>query len=217
VVSKGKGSGMLRDVQELDRFLDVIFTASPLPISVKTRLGLENPEDFRQILEVFNRYPITELTVHPRVRKDFYNGPVDMDSFRYALQESNAPVCYNGSLRTKSEVSAFAAEFPAVKSVMLGRGLIADPGLLIPRGTTADKLENFHGELLEVYTREFGGPRNAMFRLKENWRYWLCKFDGVEKLAKRLRKATDIAEYKAVTREILHNLPMRKDILPDWD
>ena len=217
VTAKGKGAGMLKDLDGLDSFLYTVFSSVPLPVSVKTRIGFESNAEFPKILQIYNRYPLKELIIHPRVRKDFYNGPVDMDSFRYALQESNAPVCYNGSLRTKSEISAFAAEFPAVESIMLGRGLIADPGLLTPGGTTADKLENFHGELLEVYTREFGGPRNAMFRLKENWRYWLCKFDGAEKLGKRLRKATDVDEYKAITQEIFHNLPMREEIVPDWD
>ena len=217
VTAKGKGSGMLRDLEALDQFLDAVFASSPLPISVKTRIGFESAEEFAAILEIYNRYPIKELTIHPRVRKDFYNGSVDMDSFRYALQQSKATVCYNGSLRTKTEIAAFSADFPQVETIMLGRGLIADPGLLTPSGTTADKLEAFHSELLEEYTREFGGTRNAMFRLKENWRHWLCKFEGSEKLGKRLRKATDVDEYKAVTREIFHNLPMRDDIAPDWD
>lgn len=216
VTAKGKGAGMLRDLESLDRFLDAVFAAAPLPVSVKTRIGFESAEEFAEILQVYNRYPVKELIIHPRVRKAFYNGPVDIDRFRYALQESKAPVCYNGSLRTKSEISAFTAEFPQVDCIMLGRGLIADPGLLTPGGTTADKLEDFHKELLEEYTREFGGPRNAMFRLKENWRYWLCKFEGAEKLGKRLRKATDLDEYKSVTREIFHNLPMRQEIEPDW-
>ena len=44
VAAKGKGSGMLRDPDSLDRFLDAIFTDAPLPISVKTRLGVEDPE-----------------------------------------------------------------------------------------------------------------------------------------------------------------------------
>ena len=217
VTAKGKGAGMLRDLDSLDSFLYAVFSSAPLPISIKTRIGFESAQEFAKILQIYNRYPLKELIIHPRVRKDFYNGPVDMESFRYALQESNAPVCYNGSLRTKSEVSAFAAEFPAVNNVMLGRGLIADPGLFTPGGTTAIKLESFHNELLEEYTREFGGTRNAMFRLKENWHYWLCKFEGAEKLGKRLRKATDVGEYKAVTREIIHNLPMREEIIPHWD
>lgn len=217
VTAKGKGSGMLKDLDSLDMFLDTVFAAAPLPISVKTRIGFESAEEFAAILEVYNRYPLKELIVHPRVRTAFYKGTVDMDAFGYALQKSKTPVCYNGSLRTKRELSAFASEFPSVNSIMLGRTLIADPGLLAPGGTTADQLEHFHCELLEAYTREFGGTRNAMFRLKENWRYWLCKFDNAEKLGKRLRKATDVEEYKAVTQEIFHNLPMRDEIVPDWD
>ena len=71
VVSKGKGSGMLRDTDALDRFLDQIFAASPLPVSVKTRLGLESPDEFPAILDVYNRYPIRELTVHPGCANSF--------------------------------------------------------------------------------------------------------------------------------------------------
>lgn len=217
VTAKGKGSGILRDLDSLDSFLYTVFSSAPLPVSIKTRIGFESADEFAGILAIYNRYPLKELIIHPRVRKDFYNGPVDIESFRYALRECKAPVCYNGSLRTKNEVSAFSAEFPSVDSIMLGRGLIADPGLFTPGGTTANKLEAFHNELLEEYTREFGGTRNAMFRLKENWHYWLCKFEGAERLGKRLRKATDVCEYKAVTQEIIHNLPMREEIIPDWD
>lgn len=217
VTAKGKGAGMLQDLEALDAFLDNIFSQTPLPISVKTRIGFEDPEEFAAILQVYNRYPIKELIIHPRVRTAFYNGAVDMEVFRYALQESKAPVSYNGSLRTKEEITAFTAEFPNVERIMLGRALIADPGLLSPGGTTAAALETFHNSLLEEYTQEFGGSRNAMFRLKENWRYWLCKFKDAEKLGKRLRKATDLAEYKAVTQEIFHNLPLQESIVPDWD
>lgn len=217
VTAKGKGSGMLRDLDGLDAFLNAVFDAAPLPVSVKTRIGFEDPEEFGAILAVYNRYPIKELIVHPRVRKAFYNGPVEMDAFRLALQESKAPVCYNGSLRNKSEIAAFTADFPSVDKIMLGRALIADPGLLVPGGTTASVFEEFHNELLEEYTREFGGSRNAMFRLKENWRHWLCKFENSEKLGKRLRKTTDVAEYKAITREIVRTLPMREEIIPDWE
>ena len=217
VTAKGKGAGMLRDIEGLDAFLDSVFAETPLPISVKTRIGFEKPEEFGGILDIYNRYPIKELIIHPRVRKAFYNGPVDMDAFRFALQKSKNPVCYNGSLRTKSEIAAFCGEFPSVDRIMLGRALIADPGMLSPDGTTVAAFEAFHDSLLEEYTQEFGGSRNAMFRLKENWRHWLCKFEDSEKLGKRLRKTIDVNDYKAITREIFHNLPMRESVVPDWN
>ena len=207
VVSKGKGSGMLRDVQALDAFLEQVFENSPLPISMKTRLGIENPEEFPALLEVFNRYPIEELAVHPRVRKQFYDGAVFMDSFRYAVENSRNPLCYNGDIVTIAQAEKIAKEFPQVQSIMIGRGLVADPGMLCG-GTDAKALEGFMNALLDTYTVEFGGSRNAMFRLKENWGFLHKRFDGVEKLWKRLRKTTDIAEYKAVTAEIFHTLPL---------
>ncbi len=216
VVAKGKGSGMLRDLDALDRFLDEIFTQAPLPISVKCRLGIAEPEEFPPLLEIFNRYPIKELTLHPRVRKAFYKGDVHMEMFRYCAENSRNPVCYNGNLCSRSDISAFSAAFPQIRSVMLGRGLVADPGMLSEGGTTAEKLEPFYDELLDAYTREFGGPRNAMFRLKENWRMVICMFDGNEKLKKKLLKTTDIGEFRAITHQILHTLPLRKELQPDW-
>ena len=211
VVAKGKGAGMLADSDALDRFLDVIFQNAPLPISVKTRLGLTEAEEFPALLEVFNRYPIQELIIHPRVRKQFYQGDVDLNMFRYAVSQSKNPLCYNGDLFSLQCIDQIAKSFPSVEAVMLGRGLVADPGMLLPGGTDVKKLEQFHDALLDEYLVLFGGSRNAMFRLKENWSYLLPRFRGSEKLAKCLRKTTDLAQYKIIASEIFHTLPLQKD------
>lgn len=208
VVAKGKGAGMLSDCDALDRFLEDVFTRSPLSISVKTRLGLTEPEEFPALLEVFNRYPIRELTIHSRVRKQFYQGDVHLDMFRYAVRESKNPLCYNGDLFSMQDIANITGEFPQVNAVMLGRGLAADPGMLCG-GTDVHILEQFHAGLLEEYLVLFGGSRNAMFRLKENWSYWLTRFEGSEKLAKRLRKTTELAEYRNIAAEIFHTLPLK--------
>lgn len=208
VVSKGKGSGMLRDPAVLDRFLEEIFAASPLPISVKTRLGLEKSEEFPAILEVLNRYPIKELTVHPRVRKQFYTGGVDMEMFDYAVKNSTNPLCYNGDILNLEQARKLQENYPSVQSIMIGRGLIADPGML-SGGTDKAALEGFMNELMAVYEVEFGGSRNAIFRLKENWGFLHDRFEGSEKLWKRLRKTTDAAEFKSISAEIFHTLPLK--------
>ena len=216
VVSKGKGSGMLRDPGELDRFLEQIFRDCPIDITVKTRLGVEDPEEFPAILEVFNRYPIRELTIHPRVRKDFYKEDVREEWFRYAWENSKIPLCYNGNLFNEGDCAAVAQRYPGVEAVMLGRALIGDPGMLAPEGTTAQKLKAFHRELTESYTREFGSARNAMFRLKENWHFLYLRFEDSEKLWKKLRKTTDIQEFYAITDEIFDTLPLAENLRADW-
>lgn len=210
VVSKGKGSGMLRDVGALDQFLEEIVSGSPLPISVKTRLGMENPDEFPAILEVLNRYPIKELTVHPRVRRQFYDGAVSMEMFDNAAANSRNPLCYNGDILSLAQAEAIGQRYPQVNAVMIGRGLIADPGML-RGGADKDSLEDFLTELLAVYEVEFGGSRNAMFRMKENWGFLHSRFEGSDKLWKALRKTTDVTEFKSLSAEILHTCPFRTD------
>lgn len=214
VVAKGKGSGMLADPDRLSEFLDIIFYSTPLPISIKTRLGISDPQEFPRLVEIFNRYPVKELIIHPRVRKQFYKGDVFMDSFCYALENSKNPVCYNGNISTLSQLESLQNTFPQVESFMIGRGLIGNPGMLT--GTDAATLEAFHNTLLEEYLVAFGGSRNAMFRMKENWSYMIQMFENSEKLGKRLRKTTDIQEYRSIVSEIFHTLPMRKDLLANW-
>ena len=216
VVSKGKGSGMLRDLNALDTFLAEVFEKSPLPISVKTRLGLEYKEEFPAILKIFNRYPIKELTVHPRVRKQFYSGSVEMDMFRYAAENSTNPLCFNGNLNNLQQIQAFSAEYPQIDGVMIGRGLIGDPGMLCPGGTNRESLQAFTEELLETYIEVFGGARNAMFRMKENWGFLRHRFDGSDRLWKDLRKTTDLHEYRRITAEFFRSLPLQEHFDPQW-
>lgn len=206
VTAKGKGSGMLADLDALDRFLDSIFSATPLPISIKTRLGVTESEEFPALLEIYNRYPIKELTIHPRVRKQFYTGGVDLEMFRYAVENSKNPLCYNGDILSLADAENIQEKFPQVEAVMIGRGLIGDPGMISPGGTDIAKLEAFCDELLEAYLVAFGGSRNAMFRLKENWGFLIGYFENNEKLWKKLRKTTDLAEYRSITKEIFHTL-----------
>ena len=201
VVAKGKGAGMLRDTDNLKRFLDGVYAAS-LPISIKTRLGLESSEEFPAILDIYNQYPIQELTIHPRTRKQFYNGQLHLEMFRYAVENSKNPLCFNGDLTSPEDIQRIADQYPQVKAVMLGRGLVRDPGMLTSQGTTIDALAAFHDALFEEYSVVFDNARNAMTRLKESWHYLELRFEENPKIFKRLRKATDVAEFRSIATEI---------------
>ena len=161
VTAKGKGSGFLAHPNELAAFFDEVFSKNPLPVSVKTRLGYETPEEFAALLDLYNRYPIACLTVHPRVRKEKYRGPVHLDVFADALANSRNPVCYNGDLRTVGEVRALEGRFPEVTHVMIGRGLVADPALARKlrggAGVTRKELSEFLAALYQGYTDFYQG------------------------------------------------------------
>lgn len=46
VVSKGRGAGFLASPEKLDQFLEEIFSKTEAKISLKTRIGMEEPEEF---------------------------------------------------------------------------------------------------------------------------------------------------------------------------
>ena len=220
VVAKGKGAGLLGRPQELERFLDRVFAAAPVAVSVKTRLGLTEPEEFGPLLELYRRYPMAELIIHPRVRKEFYKGRPRLEAFAPAVEACPFPVCYNGDLVTTGDVAALAARFPGVRAVMAGRGAAADPALFrkLKGGPAAERaeLQSFHDRLYEGCCRDFDGRRSAMLRMKELWSYHMGLFRGGERLAKALRKARDPAEYEAVTAEIFRTLPLETDAVEIW-
>lgn len=217
VVAKGKGSGFLAKPTELELFLDSIFSACPIKISIKTRLGLLDPDEFPPLLDLFQRYPVQELIIHPRVQKDFYKYPARKELFSEYSARYSVPVCYNGDLCTADQCISFYQQHPYTGAVMLGRGLIGDPALArkASGGAAADitSLRGFHNQLFEDYSVSFNSRRNAMMRMKELWFYLIDLFEDDGKAAKALRKASDPDVFDAHVSEIFSRLPLRQDNL----
>ena len=213
VTAKGKGSGFLAHPEELAAFFDAVFARNPLAVSVKTRLGYETPEEFRTLLEIYNRYPIACLTIHARVQKEKYRGPVHLDAFAQALAESRNPVCYNGDLRTAAEVEALSQRFPSVEAVMIGRGAVADPALLRKlRGgpaATKEELQAFTQDLYRAYQAFYGQVGTAAQRMREVWFYLIHLFENADRLNKKLRRFKNPGEYESVEAAIFRDLSLR--------
>ena len=110
VTAKRKGSGLLAYPEELERCLDGIFAALPdMRVSVKTRIGKNDPAEWETLLALYSRYPIHELIVHPRIQKEFYKGAVHRDAFDRALAAYPGRLVYNGDLFTAADVTALMA------------------------------------------------------------------------------------------------------------
>ena len=213
VTAKGKGAGFLAKPEELDRFLGQMFSKVRMPVSVKTRLGIQEPEEFARLLEIYNRYPIACLTIHARVQKEKYRGPVHLDAFAQALAESRNPVCDNGDLRTAAEVEALSQRFPSVEAVMIGRRAVADPALLRKlRGgpaATKEELQAFTQDLYRAYQAFYGQVGTAAQRMREVWFYLIHLFENADRLNKKLRRFKNPGEYESVEAAIFRDLSLR--------
>ena len=218
VVTKRKGAGFLAFPEELDAFLERIFAGTKLEISVKTRIGVEDPEEFGRLLEIFNGYPIKELIVHPRLQADYYRNSPDLGAFGRAVRESETPLCYNGDLFSQRRIDEVCARFPEVDRLMLGRGLLVDPGLVEKRKTgkrTDPKaLWAFHETLLEGYSRELSGEKDVLFKMKELVSYLIRNFDGTKEVQKRIRRAQNLTEYRSCVRQLMENCSLAQE--PDF-
>ena len=199
VVSKGRGSGFLAKRDELDKFLDEIFTLENMKISIKTRIGMNSSEEFYELIKIYNKYPLEELIIHPRTRADFYGNTPNLDIFKDALSLSNTKVVYNGDIFTVADHNEIIQAFPKLDTLMLGRGILANPGLIdeIKNDTYVNKdiVKEFHDEILNTYIEVFNDKKNAMYRMKELWGYMIYMFSDNKKYLKKIKKAQKIEDY----------------------
>ena len=215
VTAKRKGAGLLGDPELLERFLDEIFTRCPIRISIKTRIGMNRPEEFPDLLALYNRYPVSELIVHPRVGAEAYRGHPHREWFAYAASHTDIPLVYNSDLFRAADIRQFCDAFPDTDTIMLGRGLLADPGLLRKwKGEPApDKqtIAAFHEALVERYRTVLSGDRNLLFHCKEIWAFLACLFENHEKYAKKIRKAATMDKYRAAVDALFAEQDLRED------
>lgn len=206
VVSKKRGSGFLAYPEELDRFLDEIYKINDMKISIKTRLGKERADEFYKLIEIYNKYPLEELIIHPRTREDFYGNTPNLEIFKESLKLSKHSICYNGDIFTVDNYNKIVKEFPQVDKIMIGRGILANPGLIDEikenKFITKEILKQFHDEIFENYIILLKEDKNAMYRMKELWGYMSHIFTNNKKYYKKIKKAQKAIDYKVAVNSL---------------
>ena len=206
VVSKKRGAGMLDDTAQLDRFLDHIYSKCKLKISIKTRIGMEFLSEWDDILEVYKKYPIEELIIHPRLRNEFYKGEVHKDAFDKAVNIlPGIKLCFNGDITDIESFNSIKYDVP----VMIGRGLVMNPNLAndIKSGEKGEfdrvKFRKFLNELLENYMTEMSHEKQVVMKMKELWTYFSMGLNLDKKQLKEIHKVSRVSEYKNVIQMIV--------------
>ena len=210
VVAKKKGSGFLAYPEELERFLDEIYSKAECKISIKTRIGKSDPEEFHRLLEIYKKYPLEELIIHPRVQTDYYKNTPNWEMYRLAYEQGKEDLCYNGDIFTKEDYEAFMSAFPETECIMLGRGIIRNPALVeVLEGNHSSKKEalmGFHDMIYDEYQRISSGDRNVLFKMKEFWCYLGTGFEGTEKIMKKIKKTEKLRDYEVYVKAMFDTL-----------
>ncbi len=175
VASKGRGSGFLGEKEALKAFLTEIFEKTDMKISLKTRIGLNRADEFDDILDIYQDFPVEMLIVHPRIRAEYYSGRPDLEAFEKASVRMPFPVCYNGDIFTAADYGHVSEKYSDIRHWMMGRGLLANPALCreIRGGDCAsrEELADYYHTMRDEYEVRLQGNKKVVFLMKEFWHY----------------------------------------------
>lgn len=203
VVKKGRGAGFLKEPEAIDKFLNEITAQNKIKVSVKTRIGFYSAEEFDALMDIYNKYPLELLIVHPRTREMLYSGVPCTEAFEKAYNMSKNPLCYNGNIYTVRDFELISEKFKNIEGVMLGRGAVKNPALFREiRGGKAietEELVKFSKELAERYATGVRSEVYTLHKMKEIWVYMLQNFPEEKKIAKAMKKSSDLEKFIAAT------------------
>ena len=212
VANKKRGCGLLPYPEKIDAMLGSVFERIDLKFSIKCRLGYYNPDEIIPVIEVFNRYPLSELIIHPRIGKQLYKGEADVQRFVELMPLIKAPLVYNGDIVSVESFERIREQVTPINEFMLGRGLLANPFLAEeikgdnaprnPEGLT-DRMggndERLHAYVIDLYEdrlRHAGGSPKVLGRMKELWSYLMYSFNEPQDIWRKIKKINALKDYE---------------------
>lgn len=206
VVKKNRGSGFLRDPEGVDCFLAEVYEQSGLNVTVKTRSGFSNGQELENLMQIYNKYNMEELIIHPRTKIEYYKGEPDMEAFDAAVRISKNPVCYNGNIFSVLDYNKICEKYPEVERIMIGRGAVANPGIFREikggRRTETAELAEFTQVLAERYLQVLGSEVYTLHKLKEIWMYTMWMYPEEKKLLKAIKKANHLGDLLSAVKSL---------------
>lgn len=195
VTTKAKGSGFLEYPDRIEELFDRYFKACDVKLSIKTRIGYYEVEEATKLLNMYERFPFEEVIIHPRLGSQMYKGTPYYDVFEEYLERTKHSLCYNGDINSPKDLQSLSSKWEICDKFMLGRGLIARPGMLQDKNEW-NRFKVFHDELVEGYYAYMCEDKNTLFKMKELWTWWAAMFSGKEKIIKKIKKASTLQEYR---------------------
>jgi tRNA-dihydrouridine synthase len=181
---KGRGSGLLRNPDTLEKMLEAgCDEMGDGNFSLKTRLGMDSVDELKHLIPVINRYPITFLTVHARTARQMYDGDPHREAFEIVRNIATSPVIYNGDA---------TAQNASLEATMVGRDFIRRLG---KRADARELLSRY----LEESCMELCGDAPVLGRMKELLSYW-CLEPEWNRIWPTIKICRSVAELKLACR-----------------
>lgn len=209
VTNRGKGAGLLALTDAIEEILGSHFSNSSTQLSVKIRAGFHSEKDIEKVFPILNKYPLTEIILHPRIASQMYTGLVNDKAFEYATINAKHPLVFNGDVFTREDYLKRKEQFPSTKNWMLGRGILMNPflpqeiqGISTSQTQKKEKLMLFHEVMLQEYLSVMDNEGNALNKMHQFWVYFSHCFEEQRKTLKYIKKAKNITKFLAEVNSI---------------
>ena len=213
VAKCGMGSGLISNTSQIEHILKRVHNETDIVVSMKMRMGYENPTEILDVFPILEQYPIKNIAIHARIGKQLYKGGVDLEAFQKCLDTSKQKIYYNGDITSVAKFKELQERFPSIDHWMIGRGLIADPFLpsMIKNNSTEypknrfEIFEAFHDEIYKEYDAYLQGPTPIRMKMLGFWEYFSESFSSPQKTYKKIKKVGNSKNYEIAVKEIFKN------------
>lgn len=213
VTNRKLGSGLLPYPEMIKTMLEETIQKTSLQISIKMRLGLTDSTEIEKIIPVLNDFPLQHIIIHPRIAKQLYKGDLNLDQLRKCIKTSNHKMIYNGDIVDIDSFKTIKGLFPEINEFMIGRGLLANPTLVleIKNGSALapDKklslLQAMHDQLIIKYIETYSGETQILQKTLAFWTYFSSNFNPAHKVLKQIKKSKNLKQYHLAVDHIFTN------------
>ena len=216
VANKKRGCGLLPYPDKVEAMLERVFEEIDVNFGVKCRLGYFDPKEIDAIIPIFNKYPLSELIIHPRIGKQLYKGEANVERFKALMPYINAPLVYNGDIVSVESFERIRKTVQPIDQFMLGRGILANPFLAEEIHGSAcnapERTERLHAYVLDLYEdrlRHAGGSPKVLGRMKELWSYLMNSFEEPQVVWRKIKKLNALKEYEEAVETIFKEIAIK--------
>ncbi len=200
-VRHGRGSGLLSDTATIADIIEGIKARGNIRFSVKMRLGREDGDEYKKAIELLNSVNLQHITLHPRTGAQQYKGCIDGERFNEACRISENPIIYNGDILTLDDIKRIEDNYPQIKGIMIGRGLLGTPSLAQEYNSNETWSNNrriglmikMHDELMAEYAKILKGDTQMLNKMRTFWEY--CEPLLGRKPYKKIMKSGNLKNY----------------------
>ncbi|MBR2929628.1 MAG: tRNA dihydrouridine synthase DusB [Clostridia bacterium] len=212
IFSNGEGSALMKDPELIYRITAAVVGATPLPVSVKLRAGVDKRHiNATECALAAESAGASMITIHGRTREDMYSGTVDREIIKDVKSCLHIPVIANGDIASGADALEMLS-YTGADGIAIGRGAVGNPFIfsevraaLMGESYTAPTLE----ERIVCALRQLKlasldkGEAIAVPEARKQIASYLKGFRGAAELRARINLMRSYSEVEAILMEAL--------------